>query len=155
MKNSAAALIATVFGCGRVPRAPGTAGSVAAVAAAWLLSARAGWAPYHFALASAALLPLAVWSAGVVGRAGKVADPPKVVIDELLGQWLTIAGASRLSWKSMLAAFILFRAFDVWKPFPVRSLESLPGGFGVVADDMMAGIYGAVVLFLAGCFNFY
>jgi len=78
-----------------------------------------------------------------------------VVIDEVLGQWLTLAGAAALNWKSWLAAFLLFRLFDIWKPFPVRQLEALPGGWGIVADDLMAGLYGALVLFAAGCFNLY
>jgi len=72
-----------------------------------------------------------------------------------VGQWLTLAGATSLSWKANLAAFVLFRLFDVWKPFPVRQAERLPGGWGIVADDAMAGLYGALVLFGAGCFNLY
>jgi phosphatidylglycerophosphatase A len=78
-----------------------------------------------------------------------------VVIDEVVGQWLTLAGARPLNWKSFLAAFVLFRLFDIWKPAPVRQLESLQGGAGIVADDLMAGVYAALVLFLAGCFNLY
>ena len=57
--------------------------------------------------------------------------------------------------RQWLAAFVLFRLFDIWKPFPVRQLESLPGGVGIVADDLMAGLYAALVLFLAGWFNLY
>jgi phosphatidylglycerophosphatase A len=78
-----------------------------------------------------------------------------VVIDEVLGQWLTLAGAKVLNWKSYLAAFLLFRLLDIWKPPPVRQLEGLPGGFGVVADDLAAAVYGALVLYAAGCFNLY
>ena len=82
-------------------------------------------------------------------------DPRLVVVDEVLGQWLTLAGASHLNWRSWTAGFLLFRLLDIWKPAPVRQLENLPGGTGIVADDMMAGIYGALVLFLMGWFNFY
>ena len=78
-----------------------------------------------------------------------------MVVDEVVGQWLTLAGARTLNWKSYLAAFLLFRLFDIWKPPPVRQLESLPGGVGIVADDLMAGLYAALVLFVAGCFNLY
>jgi len=78
-----------------------------------------------------------------------------VVVDEVVGQWITLAGAFTLNWKSWLAAFVLFRLFDVWKPFPVRRLERLPGGVGIVADDAMAGVYSALVLFAAGWFNLY
>jgi phosphatidylglycerophosphatase A len=82
-------------------------------------------------------------------------DPGHVVVDEVLGQWIAIAGTTVLNWKSWLAAFVLFRLLDIWKPAPVRQLEALPGGVGIVADDVMAGLYSALVLFAAGCFNFY
>ena len=82
-------------------------------------------------------------------------DPSIVVVDEVIGQWITLAGATTLNWKSGLAAFALFRLFDIWKPVPVRQMERFPGGYGIVADDVMAGIYGALVLFAAGCFNLY
>jgi phosphatidylglycerophosphatase A len=73
----------------------------------------------------------------------------------VLGQWVALACACRYNWKSYLAAFLLFRLFDIWKPPPVRQLEALPGGIGIVADDLMAGAYAALVLFPAGCFNLY
>jgi phosphatidylglycerophosphatase A len=82
-------------------------------------------------------------------------DPQIVVIDELVGQWITLAGATTLNWKSWLAAFLLFRAFDIWKPPPVRQLEKVSGGAGIVLDDAMAGIYAALVLYTAGWFNLY
>lgn len=77
-------------------------------------------------------------------------DPPLVVVDEVIGLWITLAGAAALNWKTWLAAFVLFRVFDIWKPAPVRQLEKLPGGYGIVADDAMAGVYGALVLAAAG-----
>ncbi len=82
-------------------------------------------------------------------------DPGLVVVDEVIGQWITIAGAITLNWKSWLGAFLLFRLFDIWKPPPVRQLERLPGGAGIVADDVMAGIYGAIVIFIAGNLHLY
>jgi len=94
-------------------------------------------------------------AAGETARARKLKDPGIVVIDEVVGQWLSLAGATALNWKSYLAAFLLFRVFDIWKPPPVRQLEALPGGLGINADDAMAGFYAAVVLFAAGCFNLY
>ena len=81
--------------------------------------------------------------------------PRLVVVDEVLGQWLALAGARPLNLKSWLGAFVLFRLFDIWKPPPVRQLEVLPRGTGIVADDLMAGAYAALVLFVAGCFNLY
>lgn len=155
MKTSAAKLIATAFGLGYAPAAPGTAGSLGAVAAAWLLVAYAGWRPLWFgALALAALAP-SIWAAGVAARESGEKDPGFVVIDEVVGQWVAIAGARALNLRSWLGAFVLFRLFDIWKPAPVRQLEALPGGTGIVADDVMAGAYVALVLFAAGCFNLY
>ena len=147
--------IATWFGCGYVPFAPGTAGSLAAVAIACVLARWAHWRPFYFALLALALLPIGIWSAGVTAHEVKMKDPGIVVVDEVLGQWITLAGASSFNWKSWLAAFCLFRLFDIWKPQPVRWMETLPSGVGIVADDVMAGVYGALVLLLMGCFNLY
>jgi phosphatidylglycerophosphatase A len=96
-----------------------------------------------------------VWAAGVTARATGIEDPQFVVVDEVIGQWIALAGAHPFNWKSCLTAFALFRLFDIWKPPPVRQLEALDGGLGIVADDAMAGLYAALVLFLAGCFNLY
>jgi phosphatidylglycerophosphatase A len=96
-----------------------------------------------------------VWSADVAAAAAKRKDPGFVVVDEVLGQWMSLAGAHVLNWKTFGAAFLLFRAFDIWKPPPVRQLEALPGGLGINADDAMAGLYAALVLWLAGWFNLY
>jgi phosphatidylglycerophosphatase A len=149
----AAYAIATWFGCGRFPWGPGTAGSAAGVAIALVLHHYAGFAAWHFALLAAALAWPAVWASGVVARHSGIEDPGFVVVDEVLGQWITLAGVARWGAIGVLAAFLLFRLFDIWKPFPVRQLERLPGGIGINADDAMAGIYGALVLWLAGCFN--
>ena len=76
-------------------------------------------------------------------------DPGKIVIDEVAGQLITLAILPAFAgWKGILAGFLLFRAFDIWKPYPVRKLELLPGGLGVVMDDVFAGLYAAVVLSL-------
>lgn len=147
--------IGTWFGCGYSPLAPGTVGSLAALIIAYPLAMAAHWRPFYFALLALAMLPAGIWAAGETARQVHAKDPGIVVVDEVLGQWITLAGASALNWKSWLAAFCLFRLFDVWKPWPVRSLEALPSGTGIVADDVMAGVYGALVLFLMGCFNLY
>ena len=78
-----------------------------------------------------------------------------MVVDEAIGQWIATAGAHPINWKSYLGAFVLFRLFDIWKPAPVRQLEGLREGLGIVADDAMAGAYAALVLFLAGWFHWY
>ena len=150
-----ALVIATWFGCGYWPKAPGTAGSLAALAIAWLLHRYTGLQWGSFAFLAMLLLPFAVWAAHIAAQFTGLKDPQIVVVDEVVGQWIALAGAFTLNWKSWLAAFVLFRLFDVWKPFPVRRLERLPGGVGIVADDAMAGVYSALVLFAAGWFNLY
>jgi phosphatidylglycerophosphatase A len=114
-----------------------------------------------------------VWTAGRAARFWQVEDPQKVVIDEVSGQhlaivlgcalpvWRTVYGSwqtsiwgflardATLNWKYILLGFILFRVFDIWKPFPARQAESLPGGWGIMADDWMAGIYAAAGLWIA------
>src|SRR3982751_6529547 len=147
--------IATWFGAGYSPFAPGTAGSLAALVIAIVLHEFTGFRNFHFLVMAALLFPPATWAASETARVKNLKDPQIVVVDEVLGQWITLAGALTLNWKSYLAAFALFRLFDIWKPAPVRQLEGLPGGLGINADDMMAGAYGALVLFTAGWFNLY
>jgi phosphatidylglycerophosphatase A len=148
-------VLATWFGCGRSPVAPGTVGSLAAVALAALAEHFLGWPPWSLAVAVVAALPLAVWASHRAAADARIEDPSFVVIDEVVGQWATLAGATASNWKALLAGFLLFRLFDIWKPAPARQLEKLHGGVGIMADDVMAGIYGALVLYLAGCFNLY
>jgi len=155
MTNKLATLIATWFGCGYTPKAPGTVGSLAALAIAALLAYYAGWGPLQFAFLSAVALAPAIWASDRTAARLHLKDPSVIVVDEVLGQWVALAGARPLNWKSMLAAFALFRLFDIWKPHPVRALEAVKGGAGIVLDDVAAGIYAALVLFLAGCFNLY
>jgi phosphatidylglycerophosphatase A len=148
-----AAVIATFFGCGLAPLGPGTAGSAAAMAVAVFLNHHHEWSPLDFAILAVVATPLAVWASTRTAQAAGAHDPGKIVVDEVLGQWLAISGMSTFGWKSCVAAFALFRLFDIGKPFPVRRLEALPGGWGIVADDLGAGIYAALVLFGAGWFN--
>jgi phosphatidylglycerophosphatase A len=153
--KTAARVVATWFFCGYAPVGPGTVGSAAALAIAWLLHRYAGFPAIAFAYLASLLGWPAVRSADVTAREAGLKDPQFVVVDEVVGQWIAIAGATRLNWKSWLGAFVLFRLFDIWKPPPVRQLERLPGGTGIVADDVMAGAYAALVLFAAGWFNLY
>ena len=153
--RKAAFVVATWCGCGYSPWAPGTAGSLAAALIAWLAVHYWPFDARWFLLWAALLTPVGIWSATVVERSVKKVDPSLVVVDEVAGQWLTLAGAVTLNWKSWALAFILFRAFDIWKPWPASRFERLPAGTGIMADDLMAGFYGALVLFLAGCFNLY
>jgi len=152
---TAAALLATWFGCGLSPKAPGTVGSIGALLPAVALLNATGAHPATLLVPSLLLTWPAIWSADAVAVERGLKDPQIVVVDEVLGQWIALAGAATLNWKSVLAAFILFRLFDITKPQPVRWFESLRGGTGIVADDLMAGVYAALVLFAAGCFNLY
>jgi phosphatidylglycerophosphatase A len=150
--NRPAWLFATWFGCGYSPFAPGTVGSLAAILLAWPLSLL-GFGRIHFLILALAFLYPAVRSASTVATESGRKDPQVIVIDEVLGQWLTLAGALRFDLLTFALAFGLFRLFDIWKPPPIRLIEQIPGGAGIVLDDMMAGAYAALVLFLVGWFN--
>jgi phosphatidylglycerophosphatase A len=156
---------ATAGGAGYLPAAPGTWGSLVGVLIYVLAGAPASHAldvglhRGYFVFSSRCLLDVAITVVialvGVV-VAGRVArftgrkDPQIVVIDEVSGQFLTyLLALAPLNWKYLLLGFILFRGFDTWKPFPARQAESLRGGWGIMADDWMAGIYAAAGLWIA------
>jgi phosphatidylglycerophosphatase A len=142
-----ASLVATFFGTGHLKPGPGTWGSLATMllwaGIAYLLPA--DWRmPVNVGLAGLAVA-IGIPAATRVARAAGLKDPQFVVIDETAGQLITLIG-SPLSWKPFLAGFLLFRAFDITKPPPVRQLEKLPEGTGIVVDDVGAGIYGWIVM---------
>lgn len=144
-----AAWIATWFGCGYAPKGPGTAGALGAIACALL-------APSYLWWMIAVLFVPSIWAANAYAEARGGKDPQEVVVDEVIGQWIALAGATHLSSATpWILAFALFRLFDIFKPPPVRQLEKLPGGIGIVMDDVMAGIYGAVVMRVLGWNNLY
>lgn len=155
MKDRIAFALGTWFGCGYMPAARGTWGALAALLPAWLLVRFAGFHPWHLGILSLLATPLAIWSAGRVAERVGRKDPQLVVVDEVVGQWIALAGIWTWNWKSVLAAFLLFRLFDIWKPTPARQLERVPGGVGIVADDLAAGLYAALVLWAGGWFNLY
>ncbi len=154
MTNRLPWAFATWFGCGLSRFAPGTVGSLGAIVVAWPLSL-IGFGNVHFLVLAVALLYPAIRAADIVAAESGRKDPQFIVIDEVLGQWLTLAGAVRFDWLGFALAFGLFRLFDICKPPPIRLIERVPGGAGIVLDDMMAGVYGALVLFLMGWFNLY
>ncbi len=144
-----AMLIATFFGIGRLRPGPGTWASAATV----LL-----WAAFARDLAPSLRMPIVIGlvslvvligipSATRVARASGIKDPQFVVIDEVVGQLVALISVP-LAWKSFLAGFILFRVFDILKPPPVRQLEVLPEGTGIVLDDVAAGLYALIVVHL-------
>lgn len=154
-KPLAALAIATWFGCGYSPVAPGTVGSLGAIAVALPLVRYCGFGRVELAVMAMAAAVVGTWAGGRAARHFASKDPGYVVVDEVAGQWFALAGATVLNWKSWLAAFLLFRLFDIWKPFPARQAESLPGGIGIMMDDVVAGLYAALVLWAAGWFNQY
>jgi len=148
-----ARFIATGFYVGYVRAGPGTAGAALAVAAAWVLHEGLGFTGGSLCWLGLLALAPARWAADRVAQEAELKDPQFVVVDEIVGQWITFGGASRLNWKSWLAGFVLFRLFDIWKPPPVRQLERIQGGAGIVLDDAMAGVYAALALYAMGRFQ--
>ena len=140
--HRAARVLATWFGCGLSPVAPGTVGTLGALPL-WLL-VRGGGAAMIFVTAIAVTLA-GVWAAGVVARASGTKDPQIVVIDEVAGVLFALAGAPQ-STAGCILAVVLFRVFDMTKPFPARRAEKLPAGWGIVIDDVVAGIQAALVV---------
>jgi phosphatidylglycerophosphatase A len=144
--------LACGFGAGLAPVAQGTFGSLAALAP-WLLLRELPLSAY--ALVLLAGFGLGVWACAVAGRALGVDDHRSLVWDEFIGQWIALVPlllpaclpASGFRWWMLAAGFGLFRLFDVWKPWPIRWMDRrLKGGLGVMVDDVVAGIFAAVVL---------
>ena len=133
--------IATVFGAGYIPVAPGTIGSLAGLVIWWILP-RSSTAQ---ALAIVVLFVAGSWSSGVAERHFGRTDPGPVVVDEVVGMLMTLY-LNPVGPIGAIAAFLLFRVADIIKPFPADRLEGLPGGIGVMADDAMAAVYANVVL---------
>ena len=142
-----AVLLATFGGVGYSPVVSGTVGSLAAVLVGYL-AVLAGVPVWGLALGAVVLFGPACWAAGVVERRAAKTDPGEVVVDEVVGQWLALAAIDPSRWEHWLAAFLLFRLFDVWKPYPIGRLERLPGGLGIVADDAAAGLCAMIVVTL-------
>jgi phosphatidylglycerophosphatase A len=170
-----AIFIATAGGLGYLPKAPGTWGSLLGVALTSVnvylananmrfttVPANGHWsdrAPEASFLAnqfSDALIisVIGLWAANRAAKYLRAKDPQIIVVDEVSGQMiaylgLLMSGPILHSWKYLLLGFILFRLFDIWKPFPARQAESLPGGWGIMADDWVAAIYAAIGLWIA------
>jgi phosphatidylglycerophosphatase A len=205
-KPRVALAIATAFGVGYIPKAPGTFGALVGIIVAIVTNPISlldflavvvlrygglgidvpmlnGRPALYLLLVPPAIAVLVVgglgvWTASRVAEYAGIKDPQYVVVDEVSGMHLTLVLAllpwglpthllsgdqasvfalysafSLLNWKYLLVGFILFRVFDIWKPWPIRRLEKLPGGWGIMADDWMAGIYAAILLRLALHFN--
>lgn len=140
-----ATLAVTWFGTGFLPKAPGTWGSLAALPVAWVVTLRFG--PYATAALGVALFVVGVVACNAYLARSRTKDPGEIVIDEVSGQLIAVAPAG-LDPLGFALAFILFRVFDVMKPWPLKALERLPRGLGVMADDVAAGLYTAALLIL-------
>lgn len=136
--------VGTFFGAGRLKPGPGTWGSVAALllwaAANWMFHPSRGAMYLILVLGVALTLIFGVPAATIVARESGIEDPGFVVIDEVAGQWIALLGCP-FNWPHALIALVLFRLFDITKPFPARQLEGLPEGWGIVFDDVAAGLY--------------
>lgn len=138
-------LIALGFGAGLVPRAPGTAGTLLALPLAALLGQLPLWG--YLGCVAAAFL-VGCWLCDATARAIGVHDHPSIVWDEFVGLSITLAGVA-VTPLNLLAAFVLFRLFDILKPWPIRTLDRrLSGGFGIMLDDAVAGVFAGAILYL-------
>lgn len=138
-------LLATGLGLGYLPVAPGTWGSLPGLLLAWLLWQWAG--PWLVLAGVGVVTALGTWAAAAAEPYFGRRDPHPVVIDEISGQMLTLLFLAPTA-KTLLAGFLLFRLFDVLKPYPSNRLQDLPGASGIMADDLMAGLYANLVLHL-------
>ena len=154
-------LAVTTFGVGYLPLAPGTWGSMVGVLiylyVAWgaMSLGPGGWETHiYLAWVQAVILILfllfillGIWAAGRSTELFGDLDPSKAVVDEVIGQLIVFLFVPfGIGWTFIIAGFLLFRLFDIWKPHPIDSLQVLPGGIGVCADDILAGVYAGICL---------
>ncbi len=144
MNEKLITFLATGFGSGLAPFAPGTAGTLVGVLICLLCLPL----PWHMRLLIViALSALSIYVADQAEKIYQKKDDQRIVIDEIIGLQITMLPVA-INVLNLCAAFALFRIFDIWKPFPIKNLQELPGGWGVVIDDIAAGIYAGLVLWL-------
>ena len=151
-------MIATLFGIGRLRPAPGTWGSLAALPFAIVVQNFGGF--WVFAAVTCAIAVLSWWAVGQTAMIFAQPDPPEIVIDEVVGQWIALwpvaFGAQWVDtsmqslWPGILTAFVAFRILDIWKPGPIGWADARPGAFGIMADDMIAGGVAALIVVVFG-----
>lgn len=134
--------IAVWFGCGLSPVAPGTVGSIGALPVYFAVR---GGGPFAVAAAALFVTLVGVWASDVTAKRSRVKDPQLIVVDEAAGTLIALAAAPG-SLAGIAVAVALFRLFDITKPFPARRMERLPGGWGIVLDDVVAGLQAAAVV---------
>ena len=141
-------VLATWFWTGLLPIMPGTWGSLAALPCGWAI--RSSWGITGLEVATAVVFAVGCWAAATVAKASGIEDPGWIVIDEVTGQWLVLLSAP-LDPLSYGLAFLLFRMFDIWKPWPVRWADRhVHGGFGIMLDDLLAAVYALLLLLTMG-----
>ena len=154
--------IAIGFGAGHAPIAPGTFGAAEGVVLFFIINAIVNqklmlplhWSLMVFAIVNVVLYALGVWASDQAIAVTGLKDPSVAVIDEVSGQLIAMTPLIIYpSFAGVLLSFLLFRAFDIFKPYPIRRLERLPGGFGIMSDDALAGVYAAVLTWLAQRLN--
>ena len=138
-----AAYASTLFGIGRFPAAPGTIASLVALPIAWLVMSLGG--PVPLLVLAFVTAALGIWACDVYARATGTLDPSECVIDELAGQFIACAFAP-LSLPAFALAFVLFRLFDISKLWPISAAERLRGGLGIMADDLVAGLFAGLIV---------
>ena len=154
-RRSLSIWIATGLGSGYFPVAPGTAGSalgLALVIAFRQTSLEPLWLAVSLVAFTGLLFLVGVWSAGKAEKVFGRVDPGQVVIDEVAGQIITFVATPRIARIGLIVGFILFRAFDIVKPFPAQRAERFSGGWGIMLDDVVAGLYALMVLVILGRF---
>ena len=144
MRNLLIKGIATVFGVGYLPVAPGTWATAVGVVIAFYLGDNLP----AFTILLVVLLFLGIMTSGILEKQAKQKDPGFIVIDEVVGVMIALWGLP-LIWSVMICGFFLFRAFDMFKIYPINKLESQPGGWGIMLDDCMAGVYSNIILRIA------
>lgn len=146
-RKSPAFWVATWGGVGLLPKAPGTWGSLAALPFAWVILT---WCSSVWALPAAALVVMTagIWASNIYIKKSNIHDPGHIVVDEVAGQWIVLLPLGQnFKPEEWVLAFLLFRLFDVWKPWPIRLADArIKGGFGVMFDDILAGVAGAAVM---------
>jgi phosphatidylglycerophosphatase A len=144
MRNFLIKSIATVFGVGYLPLAPGTWATAVGVGIAYYLGNNF---PFY-TIVMVVLLVLGIMTTGIVEKQMNRKDPGCLVIDEVVGVMIALWGLP-LMWSVMICGFFLFRAFDMFKIYPINKLEAQPGGWGIMLDDCMAGLYTNIILRIA------
>ncbi len=143
MKNILANWVSTVLKIGYLPIAPGTWGSLAAIAV-WFIIIES-ISTITFIVVIIIIFTFGVYTSSITERYLKEIDPSIIVIDEWIGQWIALLFLQKsLLWG--LVAFALFRLFDIWKPYPIKTIEKIQGGWGIMLDDVVAGVYALLVL---------